>query len=223
MPTVQELEQSLLKAKEAERELKRKQEQEAQTAKLQEELKVTNEYMFELHKTVLAQGIECAVKGGILGGFNGIRYATLIYPDDSAGYKANAQPEIQRRSKAYSSSHSYQIQFGSYGEKKTYPRLKDGTFNYGKIAADLKYFIEQKSRSRAYAEERAANYQVSKQIINRLGAAHQLVTGVTLSGNEGDSSKVKLRVETTCSEAEAGRILDLLAEIEKDRDSAGRN
>lgn len=213
-PTVAELEAELRKAKEREQEERQQREREIAIAKHQEELMLTDGYIAELQKALAERGIESTVRAGKIGQYGSPSFATLDFPEDSPAFKASANPRVERRGVAFSSTGSYQIQFGGYGERKTYPRLKDGTFNYSKIADEMVALIGHSSTRRNRLERESANYALSNKLAEQLESEFKSVRA-TISGTGGDAARVKVKIEDLFTPEEARQLLAARALLDK--------
>jgi len=212
--TVAEIEAELKAAKDALEQRKQEQEAELRFARRREQLALTDGYMQQLQAAMVALGVECSVSPGKLGDYGNTYFATLDYPKDSDGFRASAQPRIERRSGGYGSSDSYQIQFGGYGERKTYARLKDGTFKYDKIASELISYIEHKAAQRALEEERATAYKASRILEDRLEEEFPDCTANVNATTKSDA--VQIRFDMVVSIEQARELLTVIQKVRQE-------
>lgn len=198
--TVAEIEAELKAARDAEAERNQVADQELRLARKREELELTDGYMGQLQIAMTAQGVECSVRIGKLAEYGNMYFATLDYPEDSDGFKASASPRLERRGDS-----NYQIQFGGYRERKTYPRLKDGTFKYEKIASELAAYIRRSAEQRRVRRERQQAYEVSKTLESQLGTEFPDCTAYIRATEIAD--KVTIKFERVLSIEQAREVL----------------
>jgi hypothetical protein len=215
--SVAEIEAELKAARDAEAKRKEEQQRELALARKREELALTDGYMQKLQEAMVAQGVECSVYVGRVGEHGSTRFATLVYPEDSDAFAANAQPRIERRSGGYSSPDSYQIQFGGYGERKTYPRLKDGTFKYEKIASELAAHIQHKLAQRQQRQQQEQAYKASRVLEDQLEKEFPDCAGYIRATTNPDAATIKFEQALTMEQAR-----EVLTAIQKVMRQAGR-
>lgn len=214
MKTVAELEAELKEAQRLEREQEDARKREIAKAKTLEEITLTDSYVTDLQKALQQVGIESTIKGGKVGKYGGLDYfARLTFPDGSDAANALTRLELQHRSVSYSSNQSYQFQFGDYGKKKTYPRLKDGTFNYAKIAEEFKSYVEWEIARKNRREASNANYKTSQQLADALEAEFPNRWPMSVWGCTEDAAKVQLRLESNFTPDEARQVLQTITAI----------
>jgi len=102
----------------------------------------------------------------------------------------------------------YQIQIGHYGNRKTYPLLKTGTFNYDKIVPEIVDRIASAKRRR----ERDAEHLKASEASTILADALKSEFGLgeyssTVTRNVFDGEKVQVTIAATMMSPEQARII----------------
>lgn len=206
-PTVAELEAQLKTARNAEAKAEEDRKRQLAEARAREEVTLTDTYIVALQVELKARGIESKLKPGKVGQYGGAVYASLEYPKGSEAAQSDILPRLERRNKGYSSEYSYQIQFGRYGRRKTYPRLKDGTFNYAKIADEMMTLVQSDAATRKHYAEATVICNASQALVNALQDEFGLQESSLLSASNSAPEQVAITIKGQCGVVEARALL----------------
>lgn len=118
--------------------------------------------------------------------FNGSRMGRL--PSfRTSNYAYNVEFK-ERHDYRHRGTGEYNITVGDYGDRKTFPLRKDGTYNYAKIAEDIALRIRRERRRQQESQARTDNIAVAKQMAEQMRAATG-VDPVVVDGSYGWGGK----------------------------------
>lgn len=126
--------------------------------------------------------------------------AEVTVQEESTGtfYRRNANGKLR-------------VYIGTYGDKKMFPQLKDGSFSYEKIVAEILDRVEKDRYRRERAARDAETRSKSNEIVERLKAKYEsrqhgcVVQGATYAPN-----KVRVSFDGGLTEEQADQVLALL-------------